>query len=179
VGRSCEPRSTDYDLPVARRGERFLGRSDLAEQLFRQGVEQLDSRGETSFNSTMTALLALALCDQGKFGEAEDLVVKSRELGAEDDFATQTAWRMALARVLSQRGEHAAAVALADEAVALVDATDYLAWQAEAHEVRADALLAGGRRGDARAAFSDSLARYERKGVVPSVGRVSRRLEDL
>ncbi|CAN5619664.1 AAA family ATPase [soil metagenome] len=159
--------------------ERFLGRSDLAEQLFRQGVEQLDSRGETGFNSTMTALLALALCDRGEFGEANELVARSRELGAEDDFATQSAWRMAQARVLSHRGEYDAAVSLADEAVAIVATTDYIAWQGEAHEVRGNALLAAGRRDDARAAFAESLALYERKGVVPSVERVRRGLEDV
>jgi class 3 adenylate cyclase/predicted negative regulator of RcsB-dependent stress response len=159
--------------------ERFLGRSDLAEQHFRQGVEGLTASGETGFNSTMTALLALSLCDQERFDEAEGYVSRSRELGAEDDFATQMGWRMALARVHSYRAEHAPAIALADEAVAMGESTDYIAWQAEAHDVRGRVLLAAGRRKEARDAFAASLDRFERKGVVPAVDRLRARLENL
>ncbi len=170
-------RVTSYQL--LGEAERVLGRVDAAEQLFRRGVEELTARGETGFNSTMTALLALALCDGGSFDEAEEYVSKSRQLAAEDDFATQSAWRLALARILSDRGEHSAAVALAEEAAAMVDATDYIAWQGDAHEVRGSALLAAGLRDEARAALAEALARYERKGVVPSAERLRDRLGGL
>jgi class 3 adenylate cyclase/tetratricopeptide (TPR) repeat protein len=170
------PRRTTYQ--ALGEAERFLGRSDLAAQLFRRGVEQLSASGETGFNSTMTALLALALCDLGDFDEAENHVVRSRELAAEDDFATQSAWRMALARILSYRGTHGTAVELAEEGVSIVDPTDYIAWQGEAHEIRGNVLLAAGRRDEAKAALRESLARYERKGVVPSAERVRARLEE-
>jgi class 3 adenylate cyclase/tetratricopeptide (TPR) repeat protein len=159
--------------------ERVLGRVDAAEQFFRRGVEELTARGETGFNSTMTALLAHALCDGGSFNEAEEYVSKSRRLAAKDDFATQSAWRLALARILSDRGEHSAAITLAEEAAAIVDATDYIAWQGDAHEVRGNVLLAAGRRDEARAALAGALARYERKGVVPSAERLRARLDDL
>ena len=86
--------------------ERFLGHPERAEQQFRRSVEQWDVLGETGFNSTMTALLASVLCDLGRFDEAEANVDRSRELSADDDFASQAAWRMAQARVLSHRGEH-------------------------------------------------------------------------
>src|SRR4029453_4527944 len=100
--------------------------SELAERGFRLGVERFDAVGETGFNSTMTALLAEGLCDPQRFDEGEANVHRSRELSAEDDFASQAAWRMAQARVLSHRGEHDEAVALADEAVAINQTTDSL-----------------------------------------------------
>ena len=159
--------------------ERFLGHLDRAEQQFRRSVEQWDALGETGFNSTMTALLASVLCDLGRFDEAEANVDRSRELSADDDFASQAAWRMAQARVLSHRGEHDEALRLADEALAINERTDYLAWQAESDEVRGMVLTAAGRTDEAREAYARALERLERKGVVPAVERVRARIAEL
>ena len=95
---------------------------------------------------------------------------RSREFSAEDDFASQAAWRMAQARVLSHRGEHDEALRLADEAVGINEATDYLTWQAESDEVRGMVLAAAGRMEEAQEAYDRALERFERKGVVPAVG---------
>jgi class 3 adenylate cyclase/tetratricopeptide (TPR) repeat protein len=159
--------------------ERFLGRPDLAERYLRQGMELWDALGETGFNSTITALLAITLCDLERFDEAETLAARSRELSAEDDFATQTAWRMAQARVQSNRGNHEAALALADQALEICGGTDYLVWQAEGHVVRGQALAAADRTDDARTAFGEALSRFERKGVVPEIARVRERIAAL
>jgi class 3 adenylate cyclase/tetratricopeptide (TPR) repeat protein len=159
--------------------ERFLGRPDLAEEYFRQGVERWDALGETGFNSTITALLAIALCDLGRFDEAETFASRSRELASEDDFASQAAWRMAQARVLSHREDHEAALRLADGAIAINGKTDYLTWQAESDEVRGIVLAAAGQAEEALASFRSATERYERKGVVPSVARVRDRIAGL
>jgi class 3 adenylate cyclase/tetratricopeptide (TPR) repeat protein len=159
--------------------ERFLGHPDRAEQQFRAGVEQWDALGETGFNSTMTALLASVLCDLGRFEEAEANAARSRELSAEDDFASQAAWRMARARVVSHRGEHDEALALADEAVAINATTDYLTWQAESDEVRGMVLAAAGRTDEAIAAYGVAVERFERKGAVPAAARTRTRIAAL
>jgi tetratricopeptide (TPR) repeat protein len=159
--------------------ERFLGHLERAEQQFRRSVEQWDVLGETGFNSTITALLASVLCDLGRFDEAEVNTRRSRELSADDDFASQTAWRMAQARVLSHRGEHDEALALADEAIAINETTDYLAWQAESDEVRGMVLAAAGRMDEAQEAYDRALERFERKGVVPAAERVRARIAEL
>jgi hypothetical protein len=111
--------------------------------------------------------------------EASDQAARSRELGAEDDFATQTAWRLAQARVLSHRGIHDEAVALTEDAVAIMEPTDYLAWQAEGDEVHGIVLAAASRDMEARDAFARAIERFERKGVIPSVERVRNRLTGL
>jgi tetratricopeptide (TPR) repeat protein len=159
--------------------ERFLGHPERAEQQFRAGVEQWDALGETGFNSTMTALLASVLCDLGRFDEAEANANRSRELSADDDFASQAVWRMAQARVLSHRGEHDEALRLADEAIAINETTDYLAWQAESDEVRGLVLTAAGRTDEAGEAYDRALERFERKGVVPGAERVRARIAEL
>ena len=124
------------------------------------------------------ALLAMTLCDLGRFDEAEEFVQRSRTMTAEDDFASQSEWRIAKARVLSSRGVHDEALALADEAIEIADATDYLVWQGECYEVRGMVRAAAGRGDEAAAAYAEALIRYERKGNVVAADRVRKRIED-
>ena len=159
--------------------ERLAGRLDAAEREFRAAHDAYEESGETGFNSTICALLAQTLCDLGRFNEAESFAAKSRALSADDDFASQSTWRAAQARVLAHRGQHAAALALADEAAAIAEATDYLDWQGDMHEVRGQVLAAAGRTTEAKAALDQALERYERKGVVPAIARIRSRLAEL
>jgi hypothetical protein len=186
-GERAEHRWLDIGIPALSayayesRGEaeRFLGRPDLAAEYFRRCVKIWDSLGETAFNSTMEALLALALCDLERFDDAELFVQRSRKLSAEDDFASQATMRMARARILSNRGIHGEALATTDEAIAINESTDYLAFVAESHEIRAVVLLADGKVHEARAEFEQTAEIYERKGIVPWARRVRHMLEGL
>ncbi|HEX6579719.1 MAG TPA: adenylate/guanylate cyclase domain-containing protein [Actinomycetota bacterium] len=153
------------------------GRPRDAERVLLEMHEAYEEMGERGFNSTICALLGHALCDQGRFDEAESFAERSRELAAEDDFASQGDWRRVMARVLTQRGSFEDALALADEAVAIMGATDYLDWQGGAHEGRADVLAAAGRGDDARAAYETALERYGWKGNVVAAARVRTRLD--
>ena len=155
------------------------GRPHDAEGVLREMHEAYEEMGETAFNSTICALLGHALCDQGRFDEAESFAKRSRELAAEDDFASQGDWRLVMARVLTHRGSFEEALAVADEAVAIMDATDYLDRQGGGHEARADVLAAAGRADNARAAYGEALDRYERKGNVVAAARVRARLDRL
>jgi ATP/maltotriose-dependent transcriptional regulator MalT len=62
---------------------------------------------------TAAALLVHAICAQERFDEAEEYCRIAREIGADDDFATQVLWRSAQAKVLAARGQHAEAADLA------------------------------------------------------------------
>jgi class 3 adenylate cyclase/tetratricopeptide (TPR) repeat protein len=158
---------------------RLEGRLEEAVGLLREMHEAYDSIGETAFNSTVCALLAQTLCDLERFDEAETFVERSRALAAEDDFASQAAWRMGQARVLADREEFEEALRLADEAVEINERTDCLAWQGDGLEVRGMVLEAAGRGDDARGALEEAVSRYERKGNVVAAARVRRRLEEL
>jgi class 3 adenylate cyclase/tetratricopeptide (TPR) repeat protein len=158
---------------------RLEGRLEDAEALFREMHAAYEAIGEKAFNSTICALLAMTLCDLGRFDEAEEFVERSREMTAPDDFASQSEWRIAKARVLSSRGAHDEALALADEAIEIADATDYLVWQGECYEVRGIVLAAAGHPNDARAAYGDALDRFERKGNIVAAARIRKRLEGL
>jgi predicted negative regulator of RcsB-dependent stress response len=121
----------------------------------------------------------MVLCDLERFDEAAEQAARSQELTAEDDFASLAAWRMAQARVASHRGSHHQAIALAEEAIAIMEPTDYLAWQGEGHEVHAMALASAGRKDEARIAFGRALEHFQRKGVIPATERVRRRLSSM
>jgi class 3 adenylate cyclase/tetratricopeptide (TPR) repeat protein len=158
---------------------RLEGRLEEAASLFREMHEAYESMGETGFNSTICGLLAMTLCDLERFDEAERFAERSRAMTAEDDFASQSEWRIAKARVLSSRGVHDEALTLADEAIEIADATDYLGWQAECYEVRGMVLGATGRGDDARSAYREALDRFERKSNVVAAARIRQRLEGL
>jgi class 3 adenylate cyclase/tetratricopeptide (TPR) repeat protein len=158
---------------------RLVGRLEDAERYFRRGVEGLDRLGETGFNSTMTASLAFALMDLGRWDEAEDFVERSREMSAPDDFASQSEWRMGRARILTFRGRPAEALELVDEAVQAIEPTDYLPMKADVHELRGHVLAELGRREEARAELERAIRDFERKGSVPAVERVRGRLASL
>ncbi len=155
---------------------RLQGRYDEAERVFREMIETLDVVGETGFNSTVSGLLALTLCDLERYDEAGTYASRSREMAAEDDIASQAAWRMARARVQAHVGEFDDALRLADEAIAINDRTDYPVWQGDGREVRGIVLEAAGRGDDAREAYEEAIDRYERKGNVVAAGRVRKRL---
>lgn len=159
--------------------EYYLGRFDLADEIFREQAEQLTALGETGVNSTVRGLLALSLCYQAKFDEAEVQATMSRELAAEDDLASQASWRLAQAQVLSHREDFVAALALADEAVTIYGGTDYISGHGEAHEIRGGILLAARRAPEAREAFAEALLMYERKGIVLWAERARSRLSAL
>jgi len=158
---------------------RLEGRLEEAAQLLGEMTEAYDSIGETGFNSTISAVLALTFCDLERYEEAERFAAKSRELSAEDDFASQASWRLARARVLADRGEFEESLRLADEAVAINERTDYISWQGDAHEVRGSILEAAARGDDAREAYETALDRFERKGNVVAAARVRARLEHI
>jgi predicted negative regulator of RcsB-dependent stress response len=158
---------------------RLEGRLVEAERVLRSMYEAYSSIGETGFNSTVCAVLAHVLCDQGRFDEAEGFAQRSREMASADDFASQAAWRSAMARVESERGRSVEALALVDEAIEIESGTDYLDWQGQELEVRGNVLADAGRGDEARAAFGDALDRFERKGNVVAAARVRERIEAL
>ena len=155
------------------------GMYEEAERLFRFMIEPLDAMGETGFNSTVRGLLARTLCDLERFEEADAVASRSRELAAEDDFASQAYWRMARARVLAHRAEFDEAIRLADEVIAINDRTDYLAGQGDGWEVRGLVLEAAGRGDEARQAYEEAIDRYERKGNIVAAARVRARIDGL
>ncbi len=177
----------DFGLTL-RKGANVLEAADVellagdlaaAERVLREGYEILEALGETGFRSTVGGQLAEVLWLQGRDTEAERLLREVREIAAADDVEPQMRWRAVLARILARRGEHGDAERLAREAVALVEATEYLDSHAGTLMALADVLRLAGRLDEGVAAVEQALALYERKGNVVVAVRSRALLEEL
>ena len=157
----------------------LAGDHEAASQHLGALCRRLQERGERRFLSTYAPRLGRALCALGRHDEAESLAQLGRELGDEDDVATQVLWRQVQALVLARRGDHAEAVSLAREAVALTEETDALTFQGYALSDLGEVLALAGRRDEATVALQQALECYERKKNLAMVAQVRPRLEAL
>jgi class 3 adenylate cyclase len=139
----------------------------------------LEEQGLLTYLSTFAPQRGRELAMLGRFDEAEALARRGRELGDEQDVASQAAWRQVQALVESHRGEHAQAERLAREAVAITEKTDGLNFQGDALFDLAEVLSAADRTAEAADALEQALDRYELKKNLAMVAQVRPRLEEL
>lgn len=88
-------------------------------------------------------------------------------------------WRAARGKIYARRGNVDEGVALAREAVRLIQPTDFLHLRGEALLDLAETLELAGRPDDALGHVGDALELFERKGDVVSCARARERLERL
>jgi tetratricopeptide (TPR) repeat protein len=139
----------------------------------------LQQQGNRALLSTSAPALGRALCALGRYEEAEPQAQLGRELGEEQDFATQVMWRRVQALVDSHRGKYAEAERLAREAVEIAEGTDALNVQADAFCDLAEVLDAAGRGDEAVSVLEQALDRYERKKNLVMAERIRARLIEL
>jgi predicted ATPase/class 3 adenylate cyclase len=152
--------------------EMLAGDPRAAEGIMRESLAQLESMGERAYLSSAAALLADALCAQGRLDEAEQLSHVSEDAAARDDLFSQVLWRSARAKIRALRGDAGAAVALAREAVALAEKTDLLNTQGDTLAALAEVLASAGKPADAAAALEQAASRFEQKGNTASLAHV-------
>jgi class 3 adenylate cyclase/tetratricopeptide (TPR) repeat protein len=151
--------------------EMIAGDSARAESEFRFSCEVLAEMGERSLLSTSAGLLAEALCNQNRYGEALEPTYLAERDGAEDDRATQELWRVSRARCLAHKGDFQSAERLAREGVALIAESDFLNMRADALLGQAEVLSLVGKRHEAEAALTRAVQLYEEKGNRASAER--------
>jgi class 3 adenylate cyclase len=151
--------------------EHIVGDFGRAESELRRSCEVLEKVGERSLRSTSAGLLAGALCDKGDYEAAVDQTQIAEREGDQDDLATQELWRVARARCRAHVGNPSAAVALADEGVALIAESDFLNMRADGLVGQAEVLRLAGKTHKAEAALATAIELYQRKGNVMSARR--------
>jgi tetratricopeptide (TPR) repeat protein len=147
----------------------LAGDPETAEMHLRLDYESLSQMGDKSTLATTAALLARAVAAQGeeRYTEAAKLIAISQEVAADEDVSAQIICQGLSARILADRGRHAEAVELASSAVALAAQTDQLNPHADALLDLAQVLATSGRAAKARAAATQALDLYQRKGNLP------------
>jgi class 3 adenylate cyclase/tetratricopeptide (TPR) repeat protein len=161
-------------------GEMQHQAGNLAEaaRLIRKSYDALTATGDRSFASTVAAALGMVLIDLHEDEEAWQYGTIARETSSSDDAISQAAGRAIQARVLSRRGDHAAAENLAEEAVEIAGKTDYLVEQGETLVHLAMVLRESGKNEEALAAAREAVTRYERKGATFYVEGTQRLIAD-
>ena len=154
------------------------GNLEEGARLIRESYDGMIATGDRSFASTVAAELALALLDLHEDDEAWRYATIARDTSSSDDVISQAAGRAIQARVLSRRGDHRGAEALAQEAVEIMRKTDYLDRHASTLVHQAKVLRASGKAEEALAAAREGLALYERKGATYWVERTQRLIDE-
>jgi tetratricopeptide (TPR) repeat protein len=149
--------------------ELHAGDWNAAEQAVRPGYESFSTMGEKSFLGGAAAYLARAVYEQGRYGEAEELVAVVKGVS---DPQGEVDWRAIQAKVLARRGETDEAIPLAREAVERCGRGDSLIRQARVLEDLAEVFKLAGRPEDAIAALAEALDLHERKGNTAGTNRV-------
>jgi class 3 adenylate cyclase/tetratricopeptide (TPR) repeat protein len=155
---------------------RLEGDEERAAGYFRAFCDSMEEQGQTGALSSFIAELGRSQCALGRHDEAEPLAHRARELANEQDVWSQAMWRQVLALVLAYRGEHAAAVQLGREAVAILEPTDSLTEQGQAFVDLAEVLSAASRDDEARECLDQALERYEQKKNLVMAERVREKL---
>ena len=148
--------------------ELLAGNPAAAEESLRKGYRALEEMGERTFLPTTTAFLARSILEQGRDEEAEELTNVSARLASRGDLLSQILWRSIRARVLSKRAQMHQAEALAREAVALAQATDFINYRADALLDLSHVLKASRRVDESVTYASEALHFYQLKGNIVS-----------
>jgi tetratricopeptide (TPR) repeat protein len=159
--------------------EMLAGDFAAAEVSLRTGHDALTEMGEQAFLSTTAAFLARAVFEQGRLDEADGLTHQSEQLADAGDLLTQVLWRGVRARVLAERRQLEAAEALAREAVALAEQTDFVVYRGDALIDLAYVLRISGRPEEAAESARAGLALHHQKGNLVTSAKIRSDLSDL
>jgi tetratricopeptide (TPR) repeat protein len=154
------------------------GDIQLAIATLQRAYDGLVALGDRGWASTDASLLAEAFLESADLANAWDYATVALETSAGDDVASQTGGRQIQARVLSARGQHSEAEALAREAVAIMEPTDYLAYRASSLVHLARVLQAAGKHDEAVGAAQRAIELYEAKGATFFVDRTRKLIAD-
>jgi len=158
--------------------ELLAGDPAAAARELRWGYDALEQMGERGTRSTLAAFLAQALVEQGEYSDAIEFSEISEQTGAEADVVTQAVWRSARAAALAKTGDSAAAELLAEEAVELADATDFLDLQGNTLLGLANVLRLSGESERVPPLVERARRAFERKGNIVAEAKATAALGD-
>jgi DNA-binding SARP family transcriptional activator len=130
--------------------------------------QALEEVGERTNYSSLAALLALTLCAESKYEEAEEVSRMSEAAARANDVLANVIWRSARAKARTGLGDLEAAESLARDAVAFAEQSDFLNVHGDALVALAEILQRTGRVDGAAEALRNAVSLYEEKGNIVS-----------
>jgi DNA-binding SARP family transcriptional activator/tetratricopeptide (TPR) repeat protein len=152
--------------------------ADASREL-RVACRALEDVGEQTNYSSVAALLALTLCGESKYEEAEESSRLSEAAARANDVLANVLWRSARARARAGLGDLETAESLARDAIAFAERSDFLNVHGDALVTLAEILERTGRADGAAEALHDAVGLYEEKGNVVSAGNARMILERI
>jgi class 3 adenylate cyclase len=159
--------------------ERRAGAADVAEARLREGIDELDRLGNSSYRGTTALLLADLLATRGAYEEAAHWCSSVRDTIREDDLTDVIAVDALEGFLAARRGDHVEGERLTTHAVDVAAEIDMYDHKALAHEWHARTLAIVGKPLEAREAAATALAIYEAKGDVPASAWAQELLDSL
>jgi class 3 adenylate cyclase/tetratricopeptide (TPR) repeat protein len=153
--------------------ELLAGDAAAADRELRWGYDTLTRLGELSWLSTLAAILAEAVYEQGRHEEAEQLILACEASAGAEDAYSHALLRSVRAKVLAQRGHADEAERLAGEAVALADTTDFLHLRWHTRLSFGEVLQRAGRGAALRQVADAAVAIAKQKGSRVGVERAA------
>jgi tetratricopeptide (TPR) repeat protein len=150
-----------------------------ASRELRVACRALEDVGEQTNYSSVAALLASTLCGESKYEEAEEFSRLSEAAARANDVLANVIWRSARARARAGLGDLEAAEALARDAVAFAERSDFLNVHGDALVTLAEILERTDRADGAAEALRGAVGLYEEKGNVVSAGNARMILERI
>jgi class 3 adenylate cyclase/tetratricopeptide (TPR) repeat protein len=152
----------------------LAGELDAALQAKVEAYETMTASGDRAFASTLAVEVGAIFLDLGEAEKAWPYATTALETSSLDDVSSQAGGRGIQARVLSLRGEHEAAEALARQAESMMATTDYLRPHGDSLRHLAHVLHQAGKTEEGLAAARQAAALYARKGATVLVDRTER-----
>ena len=168
LGQGVRAASASLDLAAV---ELLAGDPAAAERELRPDCEMLEKMGETFFLSTMAAMLARAVREQGRDAEARELTGLAERSAAADDIDAQVLWRAVRAPILARAGAIEEAEAMARAALDMARQTEVPDLHASALLELATVLRLAGHADAARAALDEAIGIYAAKRDLVSERR--------
>jgi tetratricopeptide (TPR) repeat protein len=163
--------SGEFSMTMAAVDE-FAGDLEAAQQGYAEGIAILQPMGETAVVSTLAAERAIMLYRLGRIQEMDEAIQLALKTGSPTDIATQGAWRVAAAQRAADEGRLAEGEQLIDEAIALVEPTDFLELRGRVFGAHAHVEARAGRLDGWRAGLERALAEHEGKGNLVDATRI-------
>jgi tetratricopeptide (TPR) repeat protein len=156
----------------------MAGDAAEAERILGNGARELRELGSQSAGRLLSSMHAHALYALGRYDEADRAAAEGwdpRDL----DFASNVIATSARAMVAARRGAFEDAEKMARDAIAQIEAGDFINDQADARMALAEVLQLAGRAPEAAEVVQEALNRYRAKGNVTQSASAEARLAEL